>query len=585
MESSMKAMIIATLMAAGTASGQVLVSDGFGDGDRDNDGIAEGPVTDVSDVGQAWYFARGSSAITLSVADDAGGIGSGNALDFVSDTASSRFMISNFAPTSLEDGDRIVLSMDVRITENPIDPMDTGGAGDGDRRLRMGLYNGRGTNVTEDTSDLALTDDDTGYNIQIDTGIADGGTTITGRGDPAPSLLGGSSVSMGASDSSPDFAATNDSKLFEYVIRRVGDDLNFALVVDGIVAQDGVILAADLTANNLDYTFDTVAFGTTGAAVDYRVDNVEVLLVKAPETSATMDSFEDGDRDNDGVADGPVNDPLALGFPWYFARGSSGALIDVADDSAGIGSGNAFRALISTTSTRAMIAAFDEVTLADGDIVAFEFDIRLDGFAPDSDRRFRFGLYHDEGTPVVEDTGSSATTDDDTGYMVQMDTGVSPDSSITIRRDLVGSLTGGSTFALGATSDDPQFSLGTTTRNVRLELERRGTEIDARAFVDGMLATNGTDPTPETYSFNELVFSTNSIPLVSYLVDNVVLEVPAESDCLADVNGDGAVTPTDFSAWIGAYNNNLPQCDQNLDGACTPTDFSAWIGNYNAGCP
>jgi hypothetical protein len=54
--------------------------------------------------------------------------------------------------------------------------------------------------------------------------------------------------------------------------------------------------------------------------------------------------------------------------------------------------------------------------------------------------------------------------------------------------------------------------------------------------------------------------------------------------CLADVNGDGMVTPTDFSAWINAFNNNLPTCDQNGDGSCSPTDFTAWIANYNAGC-
>ena len=56
------------------------------------------------------------------------------------------------------------------------------------------------------------------------------------------------------------------------------------------------------------------------------------------------------------------------------------------------------------------------------------------------------------------------------------------------------------------------------------------------------------------------------------------------SECLADVNGDGSVTPTDFTAWVNAFNNNLPECDQNGDGNCTPTDFTAWIANYNAGC-
>jgi hypothetical protein len=56
------------------------------------------------------------------------------------------------------------------------------------------------------------------------------------------------------------------------------------------------------------------------------------------------------------------------------------------------------------------------------------------------------------------------------------------------------------------------------------------------------------------------------------------------TECLADVNHDGMVTPTDFTAWINAFNNSLPECDQNGDGNCTPTDFTAWIANFNAGC-
>lgn len=57
-----------------------------------------------------------------------------------------------------------------------------------------------------------------------------------------------------------------------------------------------------------------------------------------------------------------------------------------------------------------------------------------------------------------------------------------------------------------------------------------------------------------------------------------------QCDCLADVNGDGSVTPSDFTAWINAFNNNLPGCDQNNDGSCTPSDFTAWIANFNVGC-
>lgn len=62
------------------------------------------------------------------------------------------------------------------------------------------------------------------------------------------------------------------------------------------------------------------------------------------------------------------------------------------------------------------------------------------------------------------------------------------------------------------------------------------------------------------------------------------LTVNTPNDCLADVNGDGAVTPADFTAWVNAYNNNAPECDQNGDGSCTPADFTAWVNNFNAGC-
>ncbi len=54
--------------------------------------------------------------------------------------------------------------------------------------------------------------------------------------------------------------------------------------------------------------------------------------------------------------------------------------------------------------------------------------------------------------------------------------------------------------------------------------------------------------------------------------------------CPADTNGDGALTPADFTAWIAAFNAMAPECDQNGDGACTPADFTAWIANYNLGC-
>ena len=60
---------------------------------------------------------------------------------------------------------------------------------------------------------------------------------------------------------------------------------------------------------------------------------------------------------------------------------------------------------------------------------------------------------------------------------------------------------------------------------------------------------------------------------------------PCDPCLLADVNGDGAVTPADFTAWIAAYNSGDIKADQNCDGVLTPADFTAWIANYNACTP
>ncbi|MEO1717292.1 MAG: GC-type dockerin domain-anchored protein [Planctomycetota bacterium] len=64
-----------------------------------------------------------------------------------------------------------------------------------------------------------------------------------------------------------------------------------------------------------------------------------------------------------------------------------------------------------------------------------------------------------------------------------------------------------------------------------------------------------------------------------------LLTLVSPDPCPADVNDDGQIAPSDFNAWILAYNSNNPACDQNGDGECRPNDFSAWILNFNAGCP
>ncbi|MEM8756262.1 MAG: GC-type dockerin domain-anchored protein [Planctomycetota bacterium] len=58
----------------------------------------------------------------------------------------------------------------------------------------------------------------------------------------------------------------------------------------------------------------------------------------------------------------------------------------------------------------------------------------------------------------------------------------------------------------------------------------------------------------------------------------------AGDPCLADVNDDGIVTSADFFAWVVAFGDQAPECDQNLDGSCTSADFFAWVSNFGTGC-
>ncbi|MEL6312076.1 MAG: GC-type dockerin domain-anchored protein, partial [Pseudomonadota bacterium] len=65
----------------------------------------------------------------------------------------------------------------------------------------------------------------------------------------------------------------------------------------------------------------------------------------------------------------------------------------------------------------------------------------------------------------------------------------------------------------------------------------------------------------------------------------LLLQHQPTPQCVADTNGDGALTAGDFNAWILAFNSQSSACDQNGDGACLANDFNAWILNFNTGCP
>ncbi|MEM9661502.1 MAG: right-handed parallel beta-helix repeat-containing protein [Planctomycetota bacterium] len=57
------------------------------------------------------------------------------------------------------------------------------------------------------------------------------------------------------------------------------------------------------------------------------------------------------------------------------------------------------------------------------------------------------------------------------------------------------------------------------------------------------------------------------------------------ASCLPDVNGDGSATPSDFGAWLDAFNARSPLADQNRDGRVSPNDLHGWVLRYGEGCP
>jgi len=83
-------------------------------------------------------------------------------------------------------------------------------------------------------------------------------------------------------------------------------------------------------------------------------------------------------------------------------------------------------------------------------------------------------------------------------------------------------------------------------------------------------------------------FVTTTTPIIGTHLFRVIeqpTKVEALWTCLGDVNLDGLLDASDFSAWIAAFNSgDIEVGDQNLDGTLSPADFSAWIANFNSGC-
>ncbi|EPX61679.1 hypothetical protein D187_010298 [Cystobacter fuscus DSM 2262] len=238
-----------------TARAGVVLNEPFTDGSRSN--------TSGGDTqGGVWYY--DSTTPELSVVNDAGGLGSGNALR-LAPTSGFHKLLTFFSPQTLAvAGDTITVTFDYRF---PVAPGSSGGG------LRVGLLSSGGTRQTADGGSRS---DDKNYGFSTNAGGNSGtgtGVAYEGAGDD---VLGGSGagarIGFGTAGDSV-ASGTKKHSAFLQVTRLTTGALLVQARLDNLGLASGVHAAPVLT-----YVFDGFALGFGGT--DYYptllLDNVVV---------------------------------------------------------------------------------------------------------------------------------------------------------------------------------------------------------------------------------------------------------------------------------------------------------------------
>jgi hypothetical protein len=266
-------------MASTGASAAIVFTDGFGDGDRDNNGLDSGATaTDPTDVGIAWLMTDGTSAVNFKAIDDSAGIGTGNALQLNNTSSNNRPSVGHFSPVTLADGEKLVLRFDLRLVS----------ATTADRGIRFGLY--RDTNgddgAVDHGSTASVSVDDVGYNCRIDAGsdVSNSTSMDVTRDDTATgtSIIQATTTGLGISSTNAINQLSDAlSHHFELSLTRSGTSLLVSLQKDGNAAITGT------DATPVGFVFDEVALGLrSGATYDVRFDNIQVEYVLIPEPAS-----------------------------------------------------------------------------------------------------------------------------------------------------------------------------------------------------------------------------------------------------------------------------------------------------------
>ncbi len=92
------------------------------------------------------------------------------------------------------------------------------------------------------------------------------------------------------------------------------------------------------------------------------------------------------------------------------------------------------------------------------------------------------------------------------------------------------------------------------------------------------IVSGGDIPATSTLRLRFIAADNSPGQVVEAGIDAITLEAfdcVEPPSCTADTNGDGVLSPADFSALGRRVQRTGTECDQNADGSCTPADFSA----------
>jgi hypothetical protein len=290
-------------------------------------------------------------------------------------------------------------------------------------------------------------------------------------------------------------------------------------------------------------------------------------------------------------------DPLDV--QWYR---SNNAMLSVADDAAGIGSGNALN-VDNSPSFGKFGGNFETVLLDDlGDAATLSFDFRrlTDGTPDGSGPSFRFGLYDNGGTALAGDSANNllSNTTNDNGYRIGLSVGGSgafATRETAESNGILGGPAGANHLELGAGSGAAFDGLNDADpHEIVLTLTRVAAGVKIQVSVDGTIYVDVTDEgiDPDTNlpaglfisEFDVIGFGIGSNNVAfDYRLDNIRLVTASLMGLPGDFNFDGTVDAADYVVWRKNFgtSNPLPN-ETESPGAVDAADFDAWRANFGA---